>query len=264
MTFWDQRGSGSAQGNAPAETFTLDQFVEDTDKIIDLVRNRYRPRRLFLIGHSWGVTLGTAYLLDPEHRAKVDGFVDVDGNHDVPLLYGMKLDWLRDYARAEIAAGRDTSYWSEVERFCSSDPPLSRANLRRLEDYRSRSNATFHDPKADFDVSFARIFLSPESPLAYLAVNADYVEESLYDSDDVLFEMSFTERMDVITKPVAILWGKHDGIVPLPAAQAAYAAFGTPEADKRIVVFEHSAHFPFLEEPEEFADAVVAFIEKYR
>jgi pimeloyl-ACP methyl ester carboxylesterase len=264
MTFWDQRGSGSAQGNAAAETFTLDQFVEDTDKVIDLIQNRYAPRKLFLIGHSWGVTLGVAYLLDARHRAKVAGFVDVDGNHDVPLLYGMKLDWLRDYAKDQVAAGKDAGYWSTVERWCDTDPPLSRANLNKLEDYRSRSNALFHDPKHDFDVSFDRIFLSPDSAPAYLFVNAANVDDNLYDSDDVLRQMSFSDRMHVITMPVAILWGKYDGIVPLPAAQAAYDSFGTPAADKRIATFEHSAHFPFLEEPVAFAEAVVAFVEDSR
>jgi len=264
MTFWDQRGSGSAQGNAAPETFTLAQFVEDTDKVIDLVRHLYEPRKLFLIGHSWGVTLGTAYLLDAQRRMKVDGFIDVDGNHDVPLLYGMKLDWLHDYAADQVAAGKDVKYWDEVRRWCESDPPLSRANLHKLEDYREPSNALFYDPDDDFEVTFERIFLSPDSAPAYLFVNASNVEENLYHSDDVLFEMSFSDDMGVITLPVAILWGEHDGIVPLPAAQAAYDSFGTPPEDKRIVTFQHSAHEPFLEEPRAFADAVIDFVEDYR
>jgi pimeloyl-ACP methyl ester carboxylesterase len=264
MTFWDQRGSGSAQGNAAPETFTLAQFVDDTDKVIDLIRARYAPRKLFLIGHSWGVTLGTAYLLDAHHRAKVDGFIDVDGNHDVPLLYGMKLDWLLDYAADQVTAGKDAGYWRKVQRWCETDPPLSRANLRKLEDYREPSNALFHDPHHDYAVTFERIFLSPDSAFAYLFVNAGNVEDNLYDSDDVLFQMSFSDRMHVIRMPVAILWGKYDGIVPLPAAQAAYASFGAPAEDKRIVTFAHSAHVPFLEEPKAFADAVVDFVEDYR
>lgn len=63
--FWDQRGSGSSQGNSSDKLLTLGQFVEDLDKLIDLISYKYDHPKIFLMGHSWGGCLGTAYLLDP-------------------------------------------------------------------------------------------------------------------------------------------------------------------------------------------------------
>jgi pimeloyl-ACP methyl ester carboxylesterase len=261
MVYWDQRGSGSAQGNAPPESFTMDQFVDDTDKVVDLVRALYSPERVFLIGHSWGGTLATAYLLEPERQRKIAGFIDVAGNHDVPLVYPMKLAWLSDYAQASIEQGIDAEHNREVLAFCESSPPLSRANLAKWDEYTDHTNASFHDPKQGFDVGFDLLFRSGESAPAYLFVNAGYVEKNLYKSDAVLYEMSYSARMKTITIPTAALWGRYDGIVPLPAAEAALGSLGTAPERRRLVVFEHSAHFSFLEEPEAFAAAIVDFVD---
>lgn len=264
MVYWDQRGCGSAQGNPAPETFTMDQFVEDTAKVIALVRARYRPERIFLLGHSWGGTLATAYLLDERRQAGISGFIDLDGNHDVPRVYPLKLAWLQRYADERITAGQHVAHWSEVRDFCASHPPLTRANLARWESYVDGTNAEFADPDDDISVSFDQIFRSPDSPLAYLLVNRDYVDDSLYASDAVLATMGYASRMQAITLPVALLWGELDGIVPIDAAYDADAALGTPRSAKRIVTFAHSAHFPFLEEPAAFVAAVSAFIDVYR
>jgi len=265
VTYWDQRGCGSAQGNPDPASFTMDQFVDDTDKVVDLVRARYGVKKVFLVGHSWGGTLGVAYLLDARRQAKVAGFVDLDGNHDVPLVYPMKLAWLEAYAESRIAAkAGHVDHWTEVRDFCASRPPLSRASLATWDRYREDTNATFHDPSRGFDVGFDLIFRSGESVPAYFLVNRSYVEDSLYRDDAVLATMSYSARMKAITIPTALLWGRDDGIVPLPAAEAAYEALGTPQADKRTVIFEQSAHFAFLEEPDAFAEAVIAFVEAYR
>jgi pimeloyl-ACP methyl ester carboxylesterase len=261
MVYWDQRGSGSAQGNAPPESFTMDQFVDDTDKVVDLVKARYSPERVFLIGHSWGGTLATAYLLDAKRQRKIAGFIDLGGNHDVPLVYPMKLAWLRDFASAFVERGIYVEHNREVLAFCESSPPLSRASLAAWEEFVDHTNAAFHDPNRGFPVGFDLLFRSGESAPAYLFVNADYVENSLYKSDAVLYEMSYSARMKAITIPTAALWGRYDGIVPLPAAKAALESLGTSPENKRLVAFEHSAHFPFLEEPEAFARAVVEFVE---
>jgi proline iminopeptidase len=264
VVYWDQRGCGSAQGNPSPESFTMEQFVEDTGKVIALVRERYHAQHIFLLGHSWGGTLGVAYLLDPKREARISGFIDLAGNHDVPLVYPMKLAWLQRYAQKRIDAGSDVAHWTKVRDFCAAQPPLTRENLARWEEYVDATDAAFHDPAHGFDVGFERLFRSPDSPLAYLLVNRDYVDDSLYKDDAVLFAMSYSERMAEITLPALLLWGELDGIVPLDAAHAAYDSLGTPESEKRLVTFAHSAHFPFLEEPRAFVSAVREFIEESR
>jgi pimeloyl-ACP methyl ester carboxylesterase len=264
MVYWDQRGAGSAQGNPAPDTFTMAQFVEDTHKVVELVRARYGATRVFLLGHSWGGTLATAYLLDPERQQEIAGFLDVDGNHDMPLVFPLKLAWLRAYAEGRVASGSDVQHWSKVRDFCASEPPLTEENFLRWDDYTDGSNAAFHDPGGGPELDFERLFLSSDSPTAYLLVNQDLDEEYMFKNDAVRNSYSYSERMREITLPVALLWGENDGIVPLPTAYSAFDALGTAPDQIQFSLFENSAHFPFLEEPAAFARAAIEFVEAAR
>lgn len=261
MVYWDQRGCGSAQGNPSPESFTMDQFVEDTDQVIELVRQRYEAENVFLIGHSWGGTLATAYLLAPDRRKKVAGWVDLAGNHDFPLVFPMKLAWLEKWAEEQIARGKRVEHWQAVAEWTRSQPPLTNDNFERWVRYVDETDAAFVDPDHDFEIDFDLLFRSGQSPLAYLLVNRHYVVDSLYHSDDVLLELSYSSRMHEISIPVLMLWGRGDGIVPLEAGQAALASVGTPLDQRRMVILEDSGHFTFLEQPTEFAAAIGEFVD---
>lgn len=56
---WDQRGAGkSYPALDPTETLTLDQMVADTIEITGYLKDRFDEERIFLVGQSWGSTLG--------------------------------------------------------------------------------------------------------------------------------------------------------------------------------------------------------------
>lgn len=56
---WEQRGAGKSYAALdPTETFTLDQLVSDTIEVTDYLRDRFDEDRIFLVGQSWGSTLG--------------------------------------------------------------------------------------------------------------------------------------------------------------------------------------------------------------
>jgi pimeloyl-ACP methyl ester carboxylesterase len=57
--------------------------------------------------------------------------------------------------------------------------------------------------------------------------------------------------------PTLIVWGQRDRIIPAAHGTAAHKAL----ASSQLVTFERAGHFPHAEEPEQFAEAVVDFIE---
>jgi pimeloyl-ACP methyl ester carboxylesterase len=63
-------------------------------------------------------------------------------------------------------------------------------------------------------------------------------------------------RLGRASLPSLVLWGEHDRLVPLAHAHA--YVDGLPQA--RLVVLPNSAHYPYLEQPAEFADAVGQFL----
>ena len=78
MVFFDQRGSGSSQGHYDKSLMTEAQFVEDLDKLVILLQNKYGSDiNVFLYGVSWGGYLGTAYLVTGENQNKIKGWIIV-------------------------------------------------------------------------------------------------------------------------------------------------------------------------------------------
>ncbi len=56
---WDQRGSGTSYaGLDPVDTLTLDRTVTDTVELASYLRDRFGKQRIYLMGNSWGTTLG--------------------------------------------------------------------------------------------------------------------------------------------------------------------------------------------------------------
>jgi 4,5:9,10-diseco-3-hydroxy-5,9,17-trioxoandrosta-1(10),2-diene-4-oate hydrolase len=66
----------------------------------------------------------------------------------------------------------------------------------------------------------------------------------------------FNRRLDAITQPTLITWGRHDALLPV-----ANALTGAKQiSNARLRVFENSAHAPMLEEPEAFNRTVLEFL----
>jgi pimeloyl-ACP methyl ester carboxylesterase len=59
--------------------------------------------------------------------------------------------------------------------------------------------------------------------------------------------------------PTLIVWGDKDHIIPVAHAHAAHEAMPGSE----LVTFEHSGHFPHVEEPKRFAEVLLDFLERH-
>jgi pimeloyl-ACP methyl ester carboxylesterase len=63
---WDQRGAGlSGLEPVPDETYHKEQFVADGLEVTKYLRERFKQKKIFLVGHSWGSGLG--YILAVRH-----------------------------------------------------------------------------------------------------------------------------------------------------------------------------------------------------
>ena len=66
------------------------------------------------------------------------------------------------------------------------------------------------------------------------------------------------DQLAGITVPTLVVWGEHDGLIPLAAGRR-YAQ-GIPGA--RLVVIPEAAHVPMIEAPEAFVAAVAPFLQQ--
>ncbi len=71
VVFYDQRGSGLSKRH-PKNSYTLDLMWDDLDAVIEHYKTR-PGQKVFLLGHSWGGMLATAYI--NTHPGKIDGAI---------------------------------------------------------------------------------------------------------------------------------------------------------------------------------------------
>ena len=56
---WDQPGTGKSYGALdPTSALTLQRMVDDTVALTDYLRDRFGEQKIYLLGESWGTTLG--------------------------------------------------------------------------------------------------------------------------------------------------------------------------------------------------------------
>jgi pimeloyl-ACP methyl ester carboxylesterase len=75
---------------------------------------------------------------------------------------------------------------------------------------------------------------------------------------EVLGGWSAVDRLDRVDVPVLLLAGRHDGFCAWP--QSERIARRLPDAE--TVIFDHSSHAPWLDEPDAFFDAVVDWLHR--
>jgi proline iminopeptidase len=257
LAYWDQRASGLSQGNPSKDTYTVEQFVGDTDLVIDVLRERYKPSRLILFGHSWGGALGVAYLADAARQTKVDAFIMEDAGYN--LVDGLPASgrWMRDYAQEQIDAKHDVAMWSELRDWLNTAPDFRvEANYRRLDasySVQGRRDAYYFDPSHKNVGPDSAFILTSFASLALV-----FGGTSLRETFNIL-ALNLTDDLAHIMVPTLVLWGEHDGVNTLEMGQIAFDKLGAPS--KQWVAFAQSGHQPFAEEPAKFVAAFSAFVD---
>ncbi len=258
MVYWDQRASGNSQGKAKAESITIDQFVEDLNKLVVLIKNKYNNPKLFLMGHSWGGALGVAYLINENYQKNISGWIEIDGAHNFKKSLELSRQWVIDFAKKSIAEGKDKSYWEEALKWYETNKVLSNGNQLKShsDNYLLKANGYIYDPNNPNLAKFSQVKTKSPSGLG----TGNFVQEKL----EIELSKGYSEKMGLIKIPALIINGRHDGIVPFQMADDAIKSLGTQSNKKEKVIFENSAHSPNREEPELFILTVKTFLEKYK
>lgn len=249
LVYWDQRFSGLSQGNPKNSTLTVDQFVEDVSKIVQLIKHKYPGRKYFLLGHSWGGGLSAAYLGRNNNCNGINGWIDVDGSVIDKLEVQEQKKWILE--RVPLHYSKNPKHWQYIIDWYKSHPyPVysDKEPYQYLEELGAYVTTEHYRPYLKLT------FASPFS-ISFFTNN---VNSSFADGID------FTNELKNINIPTLIVWGKEDGILPCNLADSTYYRVGSSSTDKQIVLVNNAAHAPFYDNPTEFAEAVGKFIELYK
>ena len=269
VVYFDQRGSGMAQGRYDLEDLTPEVMAEDVMALTQVLRSKYGDdSRFFLMGHSWGGMLGSAVLTTGDNQASFRGWIEVDGAHDVPALYFNGIDFLERTAREQLSLGNSNDHWDDV---LSDLDDIDRSGYNRSDAgklnrlaFASESvlldDEVLESPKPSTALQSIGRTAFGNNPLTgtwnLINTNLSIVNQDYWQS------LSYTDRLSDVTIPSLLLWGSHDLVVPPSLGRIALDALGSQE--KELILFDRSGHSPMMNEEELFGVVISAFVERFK
>lgn len=263
IAYWDQRISGSSQGNQQDKS--LNAYTDDLKKLILLLHYRYGDDvKIYLLAHSWGGLIAPKFLQQKNNQDLVNGWIQVDGAHNYPLNDSLTRIALIQIGKQELAKGRFAEEWKEIVDYCENhDPKNNREVARKINSYANDTDHYLPEVNEEFPSTRDRIKLLTREyhyPQTTFLVNGIYnhligkIEEQAYKED-------IAKNLPLIQIPTLLLWGRYDFVCPLGLMEEISDNVSSTDVTTRI--FENSGHSPMMNEPTDFWITVANWIEEH-
>ncbi len=248
VAYWDQRGAGkSYAADIPRDTMSIAQFVDDMNRVVDYLRARLGPRRVLVLGHSWGSALGMLYI--HEHPERVAGYIGVGQVAD------NRADELHAYEFA-VEQARERENQKAIEDLARIGPPPYRFQQLVVRDrWLEHFGGVFHVQIDKWAVAW-RALWTPEAGLCdlwRLWHGIQFSQEALWSE---FARLDLTEEVPSVQVPVTFILGRFDQRTWAPLAARYLEELQAPQ--KHLIWLERSAHNGPFEEPQAFRRAVIA------
>ncbi len=246
---WDQRGAGKSYPELdPTSSLTLDGAVRDTLEVTDYLRERFDQDQIYLLGQSWGSTLGVlAAQQHPEwYRAFVGAGQMVSQLATDRIFYDDTLAWAR--------ANGDDGLVDELESI--GPPPYD--DMLPYESALSYEHEVYpydHSLNSEGAGGFSENFIVPE----YTLLEKAHLLGAFVDTFAALYpqlqEIDFRETATELDVPVFFVQGAHEAGGRAELFEEWYPMIEAP--DKDLTILATSGHRPLFEQPDDFVDYMV-------
>ncbi len=223
LRYYDQRGGGKSQVSRASDLGWRAQTAD-----LDALITRWDAEPATLLGYSWGGLLALLYATEYPQRVGRLALVSPAPSHAA--------------ARREFQ--HRLSERMETPEIVRAREELRQSGLRESDPdvYRKRA----------FELSVAGYFVHPErarelTPFRVTGRTQEAVWKSVGDYD-------LRDKLPALAVPALVLHGRHDA-VPMSSPEETASLLGA-----ELVVFEHSGHVPYVEEPHKFVGALDAFL----
>jgi len=266
VVYYDQRGSGASGGTIEPASLSLAQLSQDLDRIIEVIKEEDKRAEIYLLGYSFGGSLGMHYLLDPVHQAKVEGFIGLCGAYNRKLQAKYQQQLIGGLLDHWVEQGEITNYRTLLTEYrcadqvnperCERDSLLRLSDLLiRIEDL-ERYN---HFPLSGKNIGnlLSGVFYSPSNPITS-GINESH--------NGIYFQSEFDslllgDQVSVIETPSLLMAGRYDTNVPYFDAQEIINLLGTEKDNKQLLILEKSGHLPMFTEPDLIAAEILKFVD---
>ena len=239
---WDQRGAGKSYSKkVPVESLTVEQILADAVELTEHLRERFDKEKIYLVGHSWGTYIGM--LLVKRYPKLFDAYVSM----------GQVVDDTRGRKIADsfiIEQAHKTGNQEALDEMAEDPDGFREKWLFAFggELYGETSYTPF-------------IIEGLKSPEYGLFDIQKVAKGSNFSSQHMIYNTikeTISQNIHSVDIPVYFFTGRHDYTTPFELIELFYDQLEAPR--KMMVWFDHSAHFPFYEEPRRFAQKMVGIV----
>lgn len=246
---WDQRGAGkSYTALDPTSTLTLDGLVDDTIELTNHLRDRFGQDRIYLLGQSWGSTLGVlAVQRHPElYRAFIGTGQMVSQLATDTIFHADTLTWARATGRSGLA--------DQLEDI--GPPPYARMlDYETALSYEPDVYPLDHSLNAEGQGGFSENMFVSE----YSLVEQVHLLAAFMDTFSVVYpqlqEIDFRETAVDFDIPMFFVQGAHEAGGRAEVFAEWYPMVEAPVKD--LIVLDTSGHRPLWQQPDEFVRYMV-------
>lgn len=235
MILYDQLGWGNSDHINNPSMWSVDLFVEELGEI----RRTLGLERVHILGHSWGGQLAMEYALT--QPVGLASLILADSLASAP-------QWAIEAARLISELPQDVQQTIKMhEAEGTTDSPEYQEAMKVF----SRRHGGGHiDPKPEWVKQAFKKLDDNEVYLTMWGPSEFCVTGTLKDWD-------ITDRLGEIHIPALVLCGRYDEATPVLAETIQRGISGS-----ELVIFEHSAHFPHIEETEQYLQVLGQFLDR--
>ena len=232
---WDRRGAGKTFSDSLSpEDLSVSQLLSDTKELTELLRYRFQKEKIYLVGHSFGSYLGM--LFAHEYPDLLHSYIGVGQLVDGGAHHAIQERFIRERA---IETSR-TEAIAQIESLGAG----------AYETWLFEFGGELRHETSWWPLLWTGL----KAPEYSLGDVSKVPKGSGFSSQHMSYDVIDGAIIDHITEvevPVYFFTGRFDFTTPFELVQQYYDILNAPY--KEIVWFEDSAHFPFFEQPGEFA-----------
>jgi proline iminopeptidase len=249
---FDQRGTGKSYDQLdPTGTMTLDGAVADAVAVTNYLRDRFDEEKVYLVGQSWGTTLGVlAVQQHPElYRAYVGVGQMVSQAATDKIFYEDTLAWAREEDNTGL-----------VDTLEANGPPpyADVLNYEAALSHQMEVHPYDHSANSEGSGEMSENLLVEE----YTLLDQVHILGATLDVFSVLYpqlqDIDFRTQAITLEVPVYLAQGRHEAPGRQLLAQEWFNQLRAPA--KQLTYFETSGHRPLWEQPVQFHDLMTAVL----
>ena len=236
LLFYDQRGTGRSTLVSDSISLDAQRFVED----VEAIRKHFGSGRLTLLGHSWGAAVVALYAIRyPDHLSRII-----------------------------IVGGLPLQKYQLTEAFTQMEAKRDSNTLKRMRELRA---ARLADPgNSEVCTAYYTLWFQPfygnhnsanHSKGDFCAGTLESRRNKMLSVDKFtmasLGEWDWRSPLSQVKSPALVIHGTMD---PLPLSGA--KAWNSILSNSQLLLLDGVGHFPYLEVPNRFFEAVDQFLRK--